>query len=149
MRIPLLVHLPREARTAFIADVHRVSFTVDVTPTLYTLLGQTPVTREPLEGSPLFVRSATDLTDRRSTRFLVASSYGPSYGLLSDNGTRLYIADGVNGREYAFDLHGSIAGRAVALTDDERAASRREIQQQIGAIAERYHFTPRRTTTNR
>ena len=145
MRIPLVMHLPREARTAFTADVTRVSFAVDITPTLYALLGQTPVTREPLQGSPLFVRSAGDLTDRRSAPFLVASSYGPSYGLLSENGTRLYIADGINGREYAFDLRGSIAGRPVALTDDQRAASRREVLAQIKAIADRYRFEPRLT----
>lgn len=103
------------------------------------------MTHEPLEGSPLFVRAVGDLTDRRSAPFLVASSYGPSYGLLSENGTRLYIADGINGREYAFDLQESIAGRPVALTDDQRAASRREVLAQIEAIADRYRFAPRRT----
>jgi hypothetical protein len=144
LRIPLIVHLPRGARDTFTSDVKRVSFAVDVTPSLYALLGQAPATREPLDGSPLFVRSAGDLTDRRSAPFLVASSYGPSYGVLSENGTRLYIADGVNGREYGFDLQGSIAGRAVALTDDQRAASRREVLTQIEAIAERYRYAPRR-----
>jgi hypothetical protein len=140
LRIPLIVHLPRGLSTEFTADVHRVSFTVDVTPTLYVLLGQRPITREPIEGSPLFVRGPGELTDRRTVPFLVASSYGPSYGVLSDNGTRLYIADGVNGREYAFDLTGSVAGRPLGITDDQRAASRHVVQEQIDAIARTYQY---------
>jgi hypothetical protein len=148
MRIPLVVHLPRRLASDFVADVHRVSFTVDVTPTVYTLLGQKPVTREPMQGSPLFVPSAGDLTDRRTSQFLVASSYGPSYGLLSDNGSRLYIADGINGREYEFDLTVPAAGRPLALTDDQRAAARRMVEEQIDAIASTYHV-PRKATPGR
>jgi hypothetical protein len=104
------------------------------------LLGQRPITREPMEGSPLFVRSPDGLTDRRALSFLVASSYGPSYGVLSDNGTRLYIADGINGREYAFDLTASVAGRPLGLTDEQRAASRHVVQEQIDAIAKTYQY---------
>ncbi|HEX7136746.1 MAG TPA: sulfatase-like hydrolase/transferase, partial [Vicinamibacterales bacterium] len=144
MRIPLVIHIPRRMSDKFTADVHRVSFTVDVTPTLYALLGQQPVTHEPMEGSSLFVRSPGELTDRRSASFLVASSYGPSYGVLSDNGSRLYIADGINGREYAFDLTASLAGRPLGLTDDQRAAARRVVQEQIDAIASTYHV-PQKT----
>jgi hypothetical protein len=145
MRIPLVVHLPRRMSDTFVADVHRVSFTVDLTPTVYALLGQEPVTREPLQGSPLFVAAAGDLTDRRTAPFLVASSYGPSYGLLSDNGARLYIADGINGREYSFDLTVPAAGRPLTLTDDQRAAARRIVEEQINAIASTYRV-PRKAT---
>lgn len=149
LRIPLIVHLPRRLSGHFAADVHRVSFTVDVTPTLYVLLGQRPITREPMEGSPLFVRSPDDLTDRRAMSFLVASSYGPSYGVLSDNGTRLYIADGINGREYAFDLGASVAGRPLGLTDEQRAASRHVVQEQIDAIARAYRYGEKTTAAGR
>jgi hypothetical protein len=65
-----------------------------------------------------------------------------SYGVLSDNGERLYIADGINGREYAFELGASAAGRPLGLTDDQRAASRRLVVEQIDAIAREYGFTP-------
>jgi hypothetical protein len=141
MRIPLIVHLPRRLAAEFTADVNRVSFTVDVVPTLYTLLGQRPATTEPLQGSTLFAKSAGGLTDRRNTPFLVASSYGPSYGVLSDNGTRLYIADGINGREYAFDLTGAaVAGRALGFTDAQRASWRRIVEDQIGEIANTYRL---------
>jgi len=145
MRIPLVIHLPRRMSNNFVADVHRVSFTIDVTPSIYALLGEKPVTHEPMQGSPLFVPSAGDLSDRRTAPFLVASSYGPSYGLLSDNGSRLYIADGINGREYAFDLTVPAAGRPLALTDEQRAAARRTVKEQIDAIASAYHV-PRNAT---
>ena len=145
MRIPLVIHLPRRMSGMFATDVHRVSFTVDITPTLYALLGQQPVTREPMEGSPLFARASSDLTDHRTTPFLVASSYGPSYGVLSGNGSRLYIADGINGREYDFDLTASAAGRPLGLTDEQRAAARRVVQEQIDAIASTYRL-PQKST---
>jgi arylsulfatase A-like enzyme len=142
LRIPLVVHLP-DRLASFTTDPARVSFTLDITPTLYALLGDSPTTHEPQHGVPLFARSIDELADREAESFLVASSYGPVYGLLSGNGTRLYIADAINGREYGFDLSGGrVAGTPVGLTDDQRNASRREIRDQVEAIADGYGYRP-------
>jgi hypothetical protein len=148
LRIPLIVHLPPALAGAFEADVERVSFTVDITPTLYALLGNAPITREPEYGAPLFARSRADLTDRQHAAFLVASSYGSVYGLLTDNGTHLYIADAINGREYAFDLTRQAAANGgdgdvrIGLTDAQRAAARQAISEQVAALAAEYHYAP-------
>ena len=46
----------------------------------------------------------TDISWRRHDPALLASSYGPVYCVLRDNGQMLYIADGVNARDYAYDV---------------------------------------------
>jgi hypothetical protein len=144
LSIPLIARLP-DRLAAFTADTERVSFTVDVTPTLYELLGDSPAAHEPQYGVPLFARSIAGLADRKAESFLVASSYGAVYGLLSANGARLYIADAINGREYAFELSSGgegtgveSAGRRVGLTDAQRESARRQIRDQVEAIAAGY-----------
>ena len=139
LSIPLIVHLPARLASEFKADTDRVSFTMDITPTLYLLAGDEPVAREPQYGAPLFARSAGALTDRKLETFLVASSYGAVYGVLSANGTRLYIADATNGREYAFELPGRPDGARVGLTDLQREAARHAMREQIEAIAADYY----------
>jgi len=139
LSVPLIVHLPARLASEFKADTDRVSFTVDITPTLYLLAGDEPVAREPQYGAPLFARSAGALTDRKLETFLVASSYGAVYGVLSANGTRLYIADATNGREYAFALPGRPDGARVGLTDSQREAARHAMREQIEAVAADYY----------
>jgi len=58
---------------------------------------------------------------------------------LSANGTRLYIADATNGREYAFELPGRPDGARVGLTDLQREAARHAMREQIEAIAADYY----------
>jgi len=45
-----------------------------------------------------------DSSRRRREAFLVASSYGAVYGVVSQNGRRLYVVDTVNRTEYALDM---------------------------------------------
>ena len=73
---------------------------------------------------------------------LFASSYGPVFGLLGHNGRRLYLADAVEAREYAYELGPDGKDVRVGLTDAEREASRKAIREQIGEIAAWYRFTP-------
>ena len=148
LRIPLIIHLPPVLRARMSADLARVSFSTDITPTLYALLGESlPAdgsrgSGDLLRGSPLFVDPATDLSWRRRESYLVASSYGPVFGLLGQNGRRLYLADGVESREYAYDLSPDGADVRVGITDAERDASRQAIRRQIDEIAAWYRFTP-------
>ena len=146
LRIPLIIHVPAAIGARLSADLARVSFSTDITPTVYALLGESPLvegprgTRDLLMGSPLLVDPSADLSWRRREAYLVASSYGPVYGLLAGNGRRLYLADGVESREYAYDLRaggtdrmglGGIDGMDVriGITDAERAASRDAIRR--------------------
>ena len=64
------------------------------------------------------------------------------FGLLGRNGRRLYLADGVESREYAYELGPDGTDVRVGITDAERQASRHAIREQIGEIAAWYRFTP-------
>jgi arylsulfatase A-like enzyme len=138
IRIPLLIHLPPALRARATTDVGRVAFTTDITPTLYALLGE-PAEPPRLEaGSPLFSLGPEPLADRRHDAFLVASSYGAVYGLLRENGGRLYIADAVEGRDYLFDLAHAGDDVRIGITDAERLASRALIREQVADLAAWY-----------
>jgi hypothetical protein len=148
LRIPLIIHVPPLLAGRLSADLGRLSFSTDITPTLYALLGEPPSTEGPrgvrdlLRGSPLLADSSTDFSWRRRESYLVASSYGPVFGLLGHNGRRLYLADAVEAREYAYDLRSNGTDVRVGITDAEREASRKAIRQQIDEIAAWYRFAP-------
>lgn len=139
IRIPLLIHLPRPLRDRFEASRSHVSFSTDVTPTLYALLGYRPEQPRALAGSPLFQPAGVPplLRDRES--FLVASSYGAVYGLLQDDGRSLYIADAIEGHDYRFTL-GSGGDRRVGITDSDRSAAHAAIRAQVADLAKWYGF---------
>lgn len=138
IRIPLMIHLPPSMRERFVADPTRVSFATDVTPTLYALLGQSPRRPRTAAGSPLFADRQHRLDDRTSESYLVASSYGAVYGLVQQNGRRLYIADAIEGRDYLFDLGSSGADGRIGLTDADRQSSREIIRRQVADLAAWY-----------
>jgi arylsulfatase A-like enzyme len=137
-RIPLIVRVPERFRERFVADARAVSLSTDITPTLYALLGHHPADLGPLYGLPLFVPRDHDPI-RRSEPLLLASSYGGVYAVLHDNGSRMYIADGVNGRDYAYDLTGAAPVR-IGVTAATRAQDQEFIRTQVDDIARAYHF---------
>ncbi|PWT80241.1 MAG: hypothetical protein C5B57_12525, partial [Blastocatellia bacterium] len=142
MRIPLIVHLPLALRGRFATDLGRVSFSTDITPTLYALLGHAPANLGPLFGEPLFDQPGTDLSLRRRESFLLASSYGAVYGMLRHNGRTLYTADALAGRDDAYDLTGHGPGHRIAITNASSALNRRLISEQLDQLAALNHFTP-------
>jgi sulfatase-like protein len=148
LRIPLMIHVPPARRSGLSADLTRLTFSTDITPTLYTLLGEPPSAERPrgardlLMGASLFVDPSVDLSWRRRESYLIASSYGPVFGLLSQNGRRLYLADGVESREYAYDLHPDGTDTRTDIIDAEREANRREIRAQLADLAAWYRYTP-------
>ena len=104
VRIPLVVHLPRAVREQTTCDTDAVASLVDITPTLYYLLGHRPVVSGTIFGRPLCTETPLERTATRRDSYLVVSSYGPVYGILRGNGRWLYIADGVNYTDYYYDL---------------------------------------------
>jgi hypothetical protein len=142
MRVPLIVHLPEELRGSFTVDTDTVAFTTDITPTLYKLLGHQPIDHEPLFGMTLIGPDAGALAKRRQRSYLVASSYGPVYGLLGDNGEALYIIDGVNTAEHRYDLRRGFNGEATIVREAERSNAARAIRDQVEEIATFYNVEP-------
>ncbi len=151
VRIPLIVHLPPPVRDRFSWEAARVALSTDITPSLYALLGHQPLDRGPLFGRSLFQpreaasghRAAEPATTGRSPDepHLLASSYGAVYAVLRDNGRFVYIADGVNQREYAYDLGGATPLR-IGVTPRTRAENRSFIHAQLDALARMYRFQP-------
>jgi hypothetical protein len=107
-----------------------------VTPTLYTLLGRTWFNHGLEYGSPLFVPADKALLERRREAFLLASSYGPTYAVLRNNGRDLYVSDLTNGREYAYDLRREPLGEAVPVNEDIRRVNQRIIETRLEALAD-------------
>ena len=142
VRIPLIVHLPDRLKARLTTDLARLVFSTDIVPTLYGLLGYPVKDFGPLFGSPMFVPRQAEPSPRRRNSFLLASSYGPTYGLLRRNGRSLYIVDLVNGREFAFDLTAEPLGTRVPVTDDIRRVNQPLIRDQVAALADLYHFHP-------
>jgi hypothetical protein len=141
VRTPLLMHIPPRLRSSLTADLDAAAFSTDITPTLYALLGYpVPNADWPL-GRSLFVPRGTDTSWRRHEPALLASSYGAVYGVLRDNGELLYIADGVNAHDYAYDLS-RLKPVRVGVTASMRAENRAFIRDEVGRLASIYHFTP-------
>jgi hypothetical protein len=142
LRIPLIMHLPPRLAARWTADVDAVSLSTDIVPTLYTLLGQEVTLRGPIVGMPLvYPLNTAPPRERRRGSFLLAGSYTPVYGLLQRNGDLLYVVDGMNARDYAFDLTGGPPrATSVPVTPGERAAYQRVIAEQIDDIAAFFGF---------
>jgi len=140
MNIPLIVHVPSWIRAHVRTDLDAVVFSTDLSPTLYALLGYQPGDLGPLFGHPLFAGRDSADTLRREGPFLLASSYGPVYGLVRQNGRRMHVVDAVNGQEYAFDL--SASPRAMEVTPATSASNRRAIAEQVAALASVFRYRP-------
>jgi hypothetical protein len=142
VQIPLIVHLPSDLAASFHADTSAPAFTTDLTPTLYSLLGHEPLQPAPFFGRPLFRRKPAPVLPRSSDPEIVASSYGSVYGALLDDARRLYVIDGIALREYSYELDGTGAGRAVAVTNEDRVRSQRAIRATVERIAKFYGYRP-------
>jgi Sulfatase len=139
VRVPLLVHIPSNLAARFEADERSVAFSTDITPTLYALLGHAPIDRGTLFGSSLVSPRGTAPRDRGRDAFLLASSYGPVYAVLRDDANYLYIADGVNGVDYAYDISDHVSER-IGISAANRARDRAFIRQQLVELGRPYGF---------
>jgi len=142
LRIPLIVHVPKDVASGLAADRSQVALSTDITPTLYALAGHPPLDRGALYGRPLFTSTDRPMPTRRQDSFLLSSSYGPGYAMLRHDGRTLYIADAVQGRDFAYEMGPDGEMVRQTVTDAIRTANRPLIRAQIGQIAAEYHFSP-------
>ena len=134
LRIPLVVHLPRALQAQLTCDSDHVASLVDITPTLYYLLGHRPLVGGEIFGRPLCTATPRERIASRRDTYMVASSYGPVYGILRGNGRWLYIADGVNYTDYYYDLMGDPAGSQNVVTPAARDEYQQLIREGIDAV---------------
>jgi arylsulfatase A-like enzyme len=140
MRIPLIIHLPSWMKSRVSADLGAVTFSTDITPSLYALLGYEPADLGSFFGRPLFVSPDADTSWRRRERFLLASSYGTVYGTLRHNGRRLFVVDAIDGRDTAFDIGTTFVGQRLEITQAMIADNRGLIREELTALARRYGY---------
>jgi hypothetical protein len=134
VRIPLIMHIPAALRAE--SDTEKLAFSADIVPTLYDLLGVVPDYLGPLYGSSLVTHGAA--RDRSADHFLLASSYGPVYGMLTGNGRRYYIANAVTGQDLAYDLSDVSRPKMVAITPGMRSENWAAIQAEIATLRRLY-----------
>jgi arylsulfatase A-like enzyme len=139
VRIPLLIRVP--PHLAVTASRTNVAMSTDITPTLYALTGQAPRDLGPLYGRPLFTSTGESAAARQDD-LLLSSSYGPVHAMLRNNGQSLYVADAVQGRDFAFELRADDRMERVTVTEAMRAANRELMRDQITRIATAYKFSP-------
>lgn len=141
VRVPLIVHLP--VGRAHAVDPDGVSFTTDITPTIYAALGYRPTAVNPLVGRPLIGQEAGEQRSRRRGTYVLAASYGAVYAVVSRNGRRLYIADAVKETDYAFERSPTGEWASRPTSPDLRAVAQFAIRRHIEEVRRVYHV-PRR-----
>ena len=142
LRVPLIMHVPERLKAEKVWDLDAPTFLIDVTPTIYSLLGRPPTVHGGVYGRSLVDVSTQALAALVPKTSLEVSSYGPVYGLLKDGGRRLYIADGVNYRTYLFDLRSDPRGErnlSDAAAEAENNPPLRAAVEELNAF---YGFTP-------
>jgi hypothetical protein len=144
MAVPLIVRLPPRASESLAVDTDALAFTTDIAPTLYRLLGRAPAELGTMFGMPLVGATPAALAARRREPYIVASSYGPVYGLLEKNGDELYIIDAVNTAEHKYDLRRGLNGERVVVTDIDRQRAIDAIQTQVLEVSKFYGVKPSR-----
>ncbi len=141
VRIPLIIHLPGKLGSSLFCDRQAVTFLTDITPSLYYLLGHKPVLRNDLLGRPLFTARPSEQMESPRDDHLIASSYAAVYGILRNKGRTLYVSDGVNYKDYLFDLSGESDQASKPVTAAVKSENERLIQDQILAINRFYGFS--------
>ncbi|MBV9957434.1 MAG: sulfatase-like hydrolase/transferase, partial [Acidobacteria bacterium] len=142
MRIPIIVHLPTRYQKTLYWNPQSIAFSNDITPSLYYMLGHRPLVHNEIFGKPLFTLTEKEQADYQTRSYMVASSYGPNYGILSDNGRSYYFSDAVNSKDYFFDLKADPKGTRNLVTTELRAKNEPLIRRGIEAINRFYHFDP-------
>lgn len=141
-RIPLIIHLP-ESAAQVVYDQNAPAFLVDVTPSLYYLLGHRPIEQNQLFGHPLFTMTTDENPRKAKSSYVIASSYGAVYGLLSNEGNRysLYVANAVDYKDYFYEwTAGSSAASTSEVSPEVRVNGQQQIRQYINELDKFYNF---------
>jgi arylsulfatase A-like enzyme len=138
LQIPLMIRVPHSIAGRAMVDLDAISFSTDITPTLYTILGYAPVAQDLLGGRPLIGVKASEVIARRRATEVVAASYGAVWGALKQNGRRLYIVDANHGKEYAYERAPRGQWHPIDVTAGMRVANQQAIRQHVEEIARAY-----------
>jgi hypothetical protein len=142
MRVPLIVHLPKTMRERFLQDDQRVSALIDITPSLYYLLGHRPIVRNPLFGHPLLMETLDELRSYHRDDLFMASDVRAAYGVLADNGRYFYATYDSPAESYLYDLVGDPNGEHNILTSALKKHYDQQVIEHLHEIADFYGYKP-------
>jgi arylsulfatase A-like enzyme len=142
MRVPLMVHLPKTMRERFLHDDQRVSALIDITPSLYYLLGHRPIVGNPLFGHPLLMETLDELRSYHRDDLFMASDVRAAYGILADNGRYFYATYDSPAESYLYDLVGDPNGEHNILTSALKKHYDEQVIEHLHEIADFYGYKP-------
>jgi arylsulfatase A-like enzyme len=142
MRVPLIVHLPKKMRGRYSYNEHRLTSLIDITPSLYYLLGHRPVLRHPILGRPLFMSTKKELESYIRDHLLFASDVRAVYGILAEDGRFLFVTYDVPAENFLFDLAADPKGERNIVNDNVRKKYQRQIVEDLQMIADFYGYKP-------
>jgi hypothetical protein len=140
MRVPLIVHLPKTMRERFVHDDDRVSALIDITPSLYYLLGHRPIVRNPLFGQPLLMETQEELRSYHRDDLFMASDVRAAYGILADNGRYFYATYDSPAESYLYDLVRDPNGEHDILTNALKKHYDEQVIEHLHGIADFYGY---------
>jgi arylsulfatase A-like enzyme len=142
MRVPLIMHLPKSMQGKFVHDDERVSALIDITPTLYYVLGHRPIVSNPLFGHPLLMETAEELHRYHRDDLFMASDVRAAYGVLADNGRYFYAIYDSPAQSYLYDLVQDPHGEHNVLTDALKKHYDEQVIEHLHTIADFYGYKP-------
>ena len=146
LKVPLIIHVPENVHRTYYYDTSKLIFTTDITPTLYYLLGHRPIRNNEILGRPMITETSAEFLRYERPSYLVAASYAPNYGILSDNGRTLFAFDDYKHEEALYDLSSDPHGDHNLITPQVAQADDKEIRNHLAQIAKAYNFQYRPLT---
>jgi hypothetical protein len=138
VRVPLIVRVPDALRRQYQWDSSRPSYTTDLTPTLYQLLGHAPQPPGAFYGESLARPPGAPVPPARDR--MIAASYGSVYGALMRDAAAMYVVNAIERREHAFAIGaGAAPGSETPLDAATRRAGGDLIRATVEAIGRAYN----------
>jgi len=143
LRVPLIFHMPAKFQKNYFYDPQEVAFTIDITPSIYYLLGHRPIRHSEFFGRPLFTQTRAEQKEYLLSEYLVASSYGPVFGILTEHAEQLYIDDSVEYRRRFYELKEDPLATRNLVNEEVQLRYQPLIRQHLNAIANFYGYAKR------
>lgn len=142
MQVPLIIHLPKNLRNQVVYDPHAIASLVDISPTLYYLLGHKPIEKNPLFGRPLLASNLDELRSYSRNDLFLASDARAAFGLLTGDGRYMYVTYDSPAQSFLFDLVQDPDATQNVLTDALKKKYDQRVVDCLQIIAGFYGYKP-------
>ena len=140
IRVPLIVHLPKAMQGNYHYDSQAVVFNDEIAPSIYYLLGHRPIRHDEVMGRPLFTATEAEWRSYQQESYLLVSSYAPVYGLISRDGSSLFIANELARTNELYDLKKDPGAKQNIVDSKNVKPFEQQLRTKVEAVASAYHF---------